>query len=410
MEIWMPYSSVYMRKNMCEERWIEGISKENYDSFCSSFQKNYNLFKEKQIVIFGAGIMGLQFRYILEELGISDALFCDNDEKKWKEKKRIAGKKVLCPNALQGQTEKFFVFLAMERYGECANQLNQLGYEENLNWVNLKNCSETKLLEDFQRNRKVSTLILGDCTSNVISIKDCCKSSIAEMLDGENEIKVLALNGLYMRWYYNLLLMSLKTMPDIKKVILLLDVSIFQEMYSFFSNTQHTAVLEKLRDISKIEKDETNLFINEASKREKKSINLGQMSPNRTDSLSEKELVQARKIHMRLNYLFPIKEQTESIEYLDKFVQTCVEKEIETYIVILPINHKVGERYFPDTFYTRYEKIRDCVMEHVLKEKGKILDESYSLDEEDFISLRSVNEGIKEDGRKKLVKDIQSIL
>lgn len=406
----MHYTDAYMRKKMCEERWLEGISKENYDNFCDCFHKNFELIKEKQVVIFGAGVMGLQFLYTLEELGLTDVIFCDNDERKWREKKTLANKKVICPDVLQGQTENFFIFLAMERYEDCAKQLSELGYKENRNWVNLRNCSEAKLLQDFQKDKSASTLILGDCATNVISISDCCKQSIAEMLFCENEVKVLALNGLYMRWFYSLLLMSLETMTNIKKVILLLDVSIFQERYSFFSNSQHVRIMKKLLDISKSNNEEINLFAKEINRREKKPIKVGQMSPNRIDNMSREEIIQAQKIHMRLNYLFPMKESTESIEYLDNFVGKCVEEKIEVSIVILPVNHELGEQYFSNMFYTRYEKIRDCVVKHVDKQNGRILDESYLLNRNDFISLRSVSEGMRESGRKKLVKEIRSIL
>lgn len=47
--------------------------------------------------------------------------------------------------------DNYFVYLAMENYEECATQLEEMGFEMGIDWVNLTNCSERKLLDSFEK-------------------------------------------------------------------------------------------------------------------------------------------------------------------------------------------------------------------------------------------------------------------
>ena len=73
----------------------------------------------------------------------------------------------------------------------------------------------------------------------------------------------------------------------------------------------------------------------------------------------------------------------------------------------MPINYEAGYKYFGDTFKVRYEKIISVLQKYIIKGKGEVLDLSYLLQEKDFICLRSVNEGIREHGRKKVAAKIE---
>ena len=64
---------------MVENRnpWIACVAKENYDNFLRVFGEAKHNFSGKKPVIFGAGIMGLQFCHFLREAGVDQVLFCD---------------------------------------------------------------------------------------------------------------------------------------------------------------------------------------------------------------------------------------------------------------------------------------------------------------------------------------------
>lgn len=391
-----------------EEMWIAGVAKENYSNFCEVYNKTLPYRKNKKTVIFGAGIMGLQFGYTIEALGDGDFLFCDNNGEKWG--KEIAGRKVISPTELSEKKDKFFVFLAMERYEICALQLEGLGYSKDTDWTNLSNCSEKKLLEDFQKDNAAGIVILGDCAANVISLKDESKMSLEELLYAEGKVKVLALNGLYMRAYYNILLMCLERMKDIKKVVVLLDTGIFQEKFCYYSGNQHVRLMEALQEVSGNKDNEVMTFLEEARKRESTENLIAQTSPNRTDNISGEELERARKMHMRLNYLYPVKTETESFRYLELFVKECALRAVEVMGVLMPINNEMGERYFGEAFYEKYEKISKEITNCIQQNGGTVLDLSYTLKNTEFISIRSTNEGMTEYGRNQVARLIKEKL
>lgn len=380
-------------------RLIECVAKENYDNFCQAVLKTSRARKDKKIVIFGAGILGLQFCYTLKSLGIQEFVFCDNDSKKWE--KKVGDKLVISPKELVDNQDEYFVFLAIENYFSCMQQLEQMGYTEGKEWYNLTNCSERKLIKHFSEDCDADTLILGDCTSVNISVTDEMKKSIADLLYQKNKVKVLGMNGIYMRLYYNIFLMNLCKMSSLKKTLILLDLSIFYGKYHLFSKNQHVEVVKALQNISEIDTEEAKEFAEIVENRSENSIIDIGTSPNREDNLSEQRIEQERRIHMKLNYLYRLQEDSESIQYLDKMIEKCVREEIENIYVIMPVNYEMGEQYFGDVFYQKYEAIRDIVIKHIAERKGKTLDLSYVLKKDDFICLRSTNEGIREQGRKK---------
>lgn len=391
-----------------KNRRIECVAKENYDNFCHAMLITSDMRKGKKIVIFGAGILGLQFGYTIESLGMEEFIFCDNDSTKWG--KRNGDRLVVSPEEIAEKQDEYFVFLAIENYHACMQQLEEMGYREGNEWYNLTNCSERKLIKDFSRDWEADTLILGDCTAVNISISDEMKDSIADLLYRKNKVKVLGMNGIYMRLYYNIFSMNLCKMPALKKTVILLDLSIFYGKYHLFSKNQHTGVVRELQKISGIDTEEAVEFVKIVESRSENQIMDVGISPNREEHLSEMRIEQERRMHMKLNYLYRLQEDAESIQYLDWLLAECEEKEIENIYVIMPVNYKMGERYFGDTFYQRYEAIRDVVTKHIAEGKGKVLDLSYALGQDEFICLRSTNEGIREMGRKKIAALIEEIL
>lgn len=69
----------------------------------------------------------------------------------------------------------------------------------------------------------------------------------------------------------------------------------------------------------------------------------------------------------------------------------------------------MGERYFGKKFYEKYNAIKDAVAQHIIDANGQLADFSYLLPDNDFIRLRSANEGLRENGRTKLVTQIQKL-
>ena len=381
-----------------EDIVIECIAEESFNNFCEIVDATSILRQDKQIVIFGAGIMGMQFAYTLQQLGINNFIFCDNDSQKWGV--RLVGTTINNPMLLQNG-DNYFVYLAMENYEECATQLEEMGFEMGIDWVNLTNCSERKLLDSFEKNDDAHVLILGDCTVSTVSVQEKYKVSIGEILRKTGDTKVLALNGLYMRSYYNILRLCKYRMKYFQEVYVLLNVDIMGNRYFLYPKNQHGRVMKELYKKSKKTDDkEMQDFLQVIEEREKGTSILDLSSPNRYKHLSEKEVENQRRVHMKLNFLYHISENTESMEYLHHILDFCRNVGIKITFVIMAINYERGEEYFGDEFRTRYGEIITVLQRHIINGKGSILDLSYLLPQGDFICLRSTNEGILEHGRK----------
>lgn len=393
---------------MEKDKLLDCISEEYYNKFRKIVEENAEYYVKKQLVIFGAGIMGIQFSYVLEQCGRSEFIFCDNDKKK--QGKTIRGRSIISPEQLRGQAGSYFIFLAMENNLACIEQIEEMGYCKNTEWCRLINQAEIKLVKDFISKEDAEVLILADCFATSISFSDKTKESLASILDKESHIKVLSMNGLYMRFYYILLLMSLEKMPFIRKAVILLDLSIFHGKYHLLPSNQHREVLNRLYEISGIATEESRLFMAAIENREK-NINMGYTaSPDRSDDLSMEKIEQGKKAHLKLNCMYELKEDTESVVYLDKLLQECRERKIECHCIVLPVNYEIAEDYFGKDFYIKYEKIRDGIKKHIEEGGGLFLDLSYILGKEDFISVRSTNEGIRENGRVKIAHIIRKYI
>lgn len=387
---------------------IECIAKENYDNFCNAIMKTEKLRIGKKVVVFGAGILGLQFANTLLSLGADDFIFCDNDKNKWGRK--ICNTQIFSPDIITNGNKKYYVFLAIEDYSECAEQLEESGYQQGCDWFNLTNCSEMKLVEDYKKDLNAEILILGDCTTTTISIEDEIKLSLKDLLYKENKVKVLAMNGMYMRAFYNVLLMSLDKMDAIKKLVILLNLDIFGNKYHLLSKNQHENVFEEIYKTFGGDDIEINNFMNAMKERRENTNIFNYVSPNRDENLSESKIEQGRRIHLKLNYLYDLIEDNESMQYLDKMMYKCLECNIKSYFVFMPVNWELGEKYFGNIFFEKYNEIKDTIYDHIIDKKGKVLDLSYFLTLDDFIYLRSTNEGIREMGRKKIAQIVMNEL
>lgn len=391
-----------------ENRVIDCIAKENYIHYQQCVQENLYKLQNKKTVIFGAGIIGMQFSYILEMNKITSYLFCDNDSTKWGNK--INNQDIISPEELDDKRDSYFVCLAMENYTECAKQLEEKGYCLGQNWIIIHNYSGNKLIHDFCDMRKEKVLVLGDCITSNVSILENKKNSLAELLMENEEVRVLGMNGLYMREFYMLLQMALSKNPFIKKVILMLDISILYEKYHLLPKNQHKDVMECLGNKLEYATEEMNEFFKEIDLRGGKNGDSYLVSPKRVGNVSKEEIENGRKLYMRINQMFTAREDTESVTYLEKILDICNEKEIEASVIVCPVNYELGEEYFHELFFERYGAICEMVECKVKRKKANYLDLSYLLPRSNFITIRSASEGIKEDGRRKMVKEIEKII
>ena len=193
-------------------------------------------------------------------------------------------------------------------------------------------------------------------------------------------------------------------MSQLETVYLLLNVDVMCNRYFLYPKNQHSKIMKELYEKADVSDEEMSEFIDIAVDREKKVGILDISSPNRQSNLTENEIENQRRVHMKLNFLYKISENTENMEYLDAMLDFCRINNIKITYVIMPINYEMGETYFGEEFKVRYNQIITVIRRHIEKGRGEILDLSYLLTKKDFICIRSTNEGIRALGRK-LISD-----
>ncbi len=384
---------------------MECIDKFYYMEFCSLIESHIKELRDSNIVIFGAGIMGLQLSYVLEKYGLHVYAFSDNNSAKWGEK--WGGFSIIEPQQLN-KINGIFVFLAMEKFDECRQQLETIGLVQNKNLLVVAEKVARKYVRDFYNKNEANTLIFGDCTLNVVSLQEEEQESLFEKFDRDMDIKVLAQNGTYMRFYYNVLQMCIANMHNLKKVLLMFSVDIFSNQYHMLPANQHKDILDAICPVRQEEFGELSDFLKEVEIRNK-STAINFSAPNR--SIENVEMISRElRNHTMINYLYRMKKDNESLEYLRKFIHLCHVREIECVCVLMPVNYETGLNLFSVDFIEKYEKNKAQICDVIVKEKGFFCDFSYQLRKEQFMENRSSNEGILSGGRRELFDRVKSYL
>lgn len=384
---------------------MECIDRFYYLEFCQLIEQHMEQLKIRNIVIFGAGIMGLQLSYVLKEYNLNIYAFSDNNSDKWG---TMWGENpVVNPQTLTS-IDNVFVFLAMAKYWDSMAQLEKMKFRKNDNLLVVAERMADKYVKDFIKKNASKTLVLGDCILNTVSLCEQEKESLFEKFDRSPDIKVLAQNGTYMRFYYNILQMCIHNMQKLNKVLLLFSIDIFNNQYHLLPANQHKDILDKVCKVSKEHSNELCDFVKEVEIRNKSNV-INFSSPNRSIENTEMILCELKN-HTKVNYLYHIKKENESLEYLGKLIKMCRDHQIECICFFLPVNYEMGLDFFSNEFIEKYEKNKAVVCDCIVYEKGVFCDMSYQLHRDQFIAIRSTNEGIYSEGRNEIYSRVKMYL
>lgn len=384
---------------------MECIDRFCYMEFCQLIEQHIKQLKIKNIVIFGAGIMGLQLSYVLKAYNLCTYAFADNNSNKWGTK--WGDIPVVGAQALMN-VENAFVFLAMEKYRDSMIQLEEMGYKKNDDFLVVAEQAADKYVRDFVDKNTAETLILGDCTLNTVSLCEQEKESLFEKFNNSPGIKVLAQNGTYMRFYYNILQMCICNMSKLNKVLLMFSVDIFSNQYHLLPANQHKDILEKVCKAGKEHSKEISDFLREVEIRDNSNV-INFSSPNRGIESSEMILRELMN-HTKISYLYHMKKGNESLEYLGRFIKLCHDHQIECICFFLPVNFELGLELFSCDFIEKYERNKAEICDCIYREKGFFCDLSYLLRRDRFMAIRSSNEGIYSEGRNEIYSRVKRYL
>lgn len=386
---------------------LKCISKKKYNLFQEILLKYQSVLRERHIVLWGAGTMGIQFSMVLKKNYQYQMSFCDNDPQKWGEK--ICGIGVLSPKVLEGKNEEYFVFLAIEEAPECAEQIGQMGFRYQLDWCDVDAIIRERFVQEFYKRTDAKWLFFGDCVAENVCIDDIEEDAIEQKVEKYSNAKVISLNGFYIQTYYHILKTLLIHMSQLKKVVFLLDISSFEPHMHLAKANQHVTLMTDLLNKDGKLQEEQRDYLNLIHKRTQFSPCQG-FSVSRKEGVSKQLVDINKKIYTNINYMYTWDETSENVIYMKKIFQICKQCGIELFFIALPVNFKLAQRYFFKTFNDKYDMIIRHLKHLIVSNDGVFVDLSFLLPEEDFISIRNISEGIDAQGRKLVFKEIEFAL
>lgn len=368
---------------------------EDYEALKSCIENNRAKFENKQIIVFGAGIRGSVFAVILKKLGFHDLLFTDNNEKKWNGFiNEFPIKSVLeLENHLQDST----VIIAVENGEGIKTQLEDVGFKENETYFYVKTDIYDIFMREFNKKMQTETLIFGDCGLSQVAIKDKDYENLGSMLKrrlNSETTKVLAMHGMGMRAFYNILAAQCQMGMKPRKCALMVNFEVFTGTHHLFPRTQHVPLIERIYKESGIENEELTTYHDLVHARvQQLKLDVFSSAEENTDNDLNRMLI------LRKNYMYKLKFDSEDVEYLKKILLFCKEENIKVIPFIPPVNYMLTEQFFGGKFTTIYNENCDKMKKYIKEIGYEVLDLSYLLPSNCFADVNTIDETTNYKGR-----------
>ena len=398
---------------------ITAISKENYTAIMDCVKRNNVLFSNKRILIFGAGIRGAEVSVILESEGYNKIIFTDNNEEKWGgviDKYPI----ISITEAMNLKNDSVFLISVEEGIPIC-RQLEAEGLIENRDFFFPRPDLYERFVKEFKREMHDEVLIMGDCMFEVVSFDDEKKNSLTEIMQEElryENVKHLTMHGMGLPTFYHMFKAQLNSGMKPQIFVVMLNFETLTGKQHLLPRSQHT---ELVREISKIANDpegELKKYVIITEERVKnvqaEFFTTNKFSSNKNVNNNRGEISDsAAKVFLKLNYMYKLNPEIESIQYLKKIMQVSHEKGIAFLPFVPPVNYERGYELFGEQFETAYN-YNLSILKNIICEGGfELLDLSHICKKKLFAHTTTPDETTNYYGRKKvalsLCKEIERL-
>lgn len=384
---------------------VTTLGKYDYDALFLCVKKYKEKFKNKTIVIFGAGIRGTSFSILLTQAGFEDIVFTDNNEMKVG---GVINEFPIIPYAkVVEMKDDVVVLISVENGYNILEQLTQSGFKEYENCFFVENYLNDSYTKEFIRKGDYEVIFMGDCGLTDISIKDQEHRNIGEMLIdrmGQDKIKVLAIHAMGMRAFYNIFKAHIHNIAKPQKLVVMANFETFTGKQHLLPRSQHSELIKKINELVENKNDELFEYV-EVTKERFSNFKMDYFTSS-TSGVSSELKERNDKIVLKMNYMYSLKEENEGIVYLKKLIEYCNENEIEPIIFIPPVNYMYATKLLGPEFMELYEKNVEHLKDIVGKYGYGVLDLSYVLGEHQFADVCTIDETANYEGRKIIVENL----
>lgn len=385
---------------------ITNISQMIYDNFRQLITDNLSLIKRNQVVIFGAGVRGTLLSILLQEFGIDNIIFCDNNKQLLGG--RINNHPIVALSDIIKQEKDVVVLVSPENNKAIIQQLKDRGFIENLNIINCGTEMYNWFIEQFMDNEDKDILLVGDCGFMYFSIFDTIRDSLGTIIIkqlSQYRVKQLTVNSMGMRAFYNILLTHFKLFRKPKYIFLSIDLSIFNGKHHYLPNSQHVELIEKIYQVTNKQNNKLYNYLQVIRERYNNS-NMAMAKSKGYEDNSQGILM--NKAYIKMNYMYKLNAENEELMYLIKILDILKEQYIIPILFILPINYCQAQVYYGDEFLKKYQH-NNIIVKNKIYEKGyDLLDLSLLLNKNYFLDNNTMDEAICYEGRVKVCTEIMA--
>lgn len=384
---------------------VTAVSKEDYSLITAFFENNRELFAEKKALIFGAGIRGAIMAMLAVELGYEEILFSDNNPDKWGGV--IDGFFIISPEEAFARRDEFVFIISAEEGNAIRKQLMDAGLIENEEFFYLRTNLYEKYTIEYKREMHDEVLVLGDCMFEVISFEDENKDSLAELLQkkfGKENIKHLTMHGMSMPSFFHAVKGQINSGFVPKTIVVMINFETLTGKQHLLPRSQHSELAKMISETSPDPDGMLKAYAELTAERVKNIqadfFTTDKLSANRVSSNDKGKISDnASRMFFKMNYLYKLNTEMESLQYLRKLYDLAEEYHIRMIPFVPPVNYQRGEELFGEDFEKKYQANLEALTDVIREKGGNLLDLSHICTRDMFAHVTTPDETTNYRGR-----------
>jgi hypothetical protein len=215
---------------------------------------------------------------------------------------------------------------------------------------------------------------------------------------GKENCKVLSMHGMGQRAFYNIINALISNRGEIpKRIIILIDLDVFTSKAHIMPRTQHCKLIG---DILGLVSEPDNELVEYAMLTKER---FDRFQVEAYTSYKNEGPDNVAKLYMKMNYMFTLKKNTESVLYLIKIIELMNDKNIPVTLHIPPVNYMLGKKFWGEEFITSYKNIFKELWTFLQGLEYNVLDASFLINEQEFADVCTTDEVVNYQGRLKLM-------
>lgn len=387
---------------------ITAISKENYQVIVDCIQSNI-IFRERQILIFGAGIRGAELAVIMQTQGLHNIVFTDNNSEKWGG--MVDTHPIISVEEALRLRGRVVAIISVEEGSEICGQLETAGFVRDEDYFYpLPNLYE-RFISEFKRPLHNKILMMGDCMFEVVAFGDANKDSLTEMFHqkfGYENVKLLTMHGMGLPAFYHVLKAQINMgyKPDV--FVVMLNLETLTGKQHLLPRSQHTKLMQAVSELAPDPDGELKRYYQLTQERVKNvqaeffTTDKFSAGHNYAGMISDS----ASRVFFKLHYMYELDTNIESLVYLRKIMKLGEEQGINIIPFVPPVNYERGTELFGAEFESAYSKNLQKLAEMVKSGGAEILDLSHTCVKEEFAHVTTPDETTNYAGRCKITDAI----